>query len=525
MRSGSRHRRPKLARSEGPRASRRPGRLRVLLLFLLLSTTGPLDRPPAAPNFASASPSLASTAAEDRCGPLPAPTGTVIEVESEPELQAALRRMRDIGHDGTILLADGEYRLTNTLHLYGGLERVAIRGASGDRDAVVLTGWGMSNPNHANVPHGILVSDAQEVLIADLTIRQVYYHAIQVAGESGAADVTIYNTRLIDAGEQLVKGSSGGPPGPYADRGTVACSWLGYTDRARSDYTNGVDVLAGADWVVRDNDFVRIRAPIGQLAGPAVLFWRNSLRTLVERNRFLECDRAIALGLSSPDVGRARDGEARFDHQDGVIRNNIIHRAPGSSTGDIGISVNHHPRFAILHNTVIQHGSFAPGTIEYRFPTSSGRIAGNLTDGPIWRRDGVLAELNDNQTEALPSWFVDEPAGDLHLRPDAAGAIDQIAPIPEVLDDFDGQARPLGPLADLGADEWGDASAPASPSPSSLPPSLTPTLETPTAPSPTPSPTTPMRPTSAAPSPAPSVTPSPRPILLPWLRSVRPSSG
>ncbi|MCB0217592.1 MAG: hypothetical protein KDH92_13205, partial [Chloroflexi bacterium] len=386
------------------------------------------------------------------CAPLPAPAGRIVRVASEPELQAAVRSLRS---DTTLLLADGEYRLENTLHLRGGLERVAIRGESGDRDRVVLRGRGMRNPDHADVPHGILISDARQVLIADLSIVEVYYHAVQVAGEAGAADVTLYNLRLAEAGEQLVKGSSAGPPGPYADRGLVACSWIGYADRARDDYTNGVDVLAGADWILRDNDFVNIRAPAGQLAGPAVLFWRNSLRTVVERNRFVNCDRAIALGLAAPDPRLARDGEARYDHQNGIIRNNMIYRAAGGPTGDIGISVNHHPGFTILHNTVIQNGSFPQGVIEYRFAESVGRILGNLGDGPIWRRDGASAELADNLDSARPDWFLAAADGDLHLRPGsgAGAAIDAAAPLADLVDDFDGQPRPAHARLEIGADE------------------------------------------------------------------------
>jgi hypothetical protein len=312
----------------------------------------------------------------------------------------------------------------------------------------------MSNAEYGNVPHGILIWDADDVLIADLTIREVYYHAVQVAGEHGPKGTKLYNLRLVDAGEQLVKGSSGSNTGPYADDGEVACSWMGYTDRARSDYTNGVDVLAGADWVVRDNDFVRIRAPQGELAGPAILFWRNSVRTVIERNRFVDCDRAIALGLSSPDVGRSRDGEKVYDHQDGIIRNNFIFRHAGEP-GDIGITVNHHRGFKILNNTVVQNGSFGPGTIEYRFETSSGVIHGNLSDGPIWQRNGASAALSDNVTDASASWFVDAVDGDLHLVAGAERAIDVVALHPDVTDDIDGEARPAGAGVDAGADELG----------------------------------------------------------------------
>lgn len=382
------------------------------------------------------------------CDPLPPPAGTVVQVATEGELQQAVRNLVS---GTTILLADGTYDLTQTLHLQGGLTDVALRGASGDRDAVVLRGRGMSNGNFGNVPHGVLVGDATDVLIADLTIRDVYFHAVQVQGERGASGLRLRNLRLLDAGEQLVKGSTAGPPGPYGDDGVVECSLLEYTDRARSWYTNGVDVLAGAGWIVRDNVFLRIRAPVGELAGPAVLFWRNSLDTVVERNAFIDCDRGVALGLATPD-GNSRDGNTTYDHQGGVVRNNVFYRSAGAPTGDVGISVNFCRDFRILHNTVVQEGSF-PWTIEYRFDVSDGLVANNLTDGPILSRNGATATLSGNVETATPAWFVDQPAADLHLTAGAVGALDAGVPLPEVVDDFDGEARPVGGAPDVGADE------------------------------------------------------------------------
>jgi hypothetical protein len=330
---------------------------------------------------------------------------------------------------------------------------VAIRGATGRAADVVLVGRGMDNSDFGNVPHGILVSDATDVLIADLRIQDVYYHAVQVQGEQGASRVRLHGVELVDAGEQLLKVSTAGPPGPYADDGIVECSLLAYTDRARSWYTNGVDVLAGRGWVIRDNVFSRIRAPVGQLAGPAVLMWRNSVDSLVERNSFLDCDRAVALGLDRPDPAYSRDGETRYDHVGGIVRNNVIWRASGSPTGDVGITVNFAGGFAVVHNTVILNGTFPYGGIEYRWPDSSGVIAGNLLDAPIWRRDGGQARLVANLEGAAAAWFVDAAGADLHL---AAGAppVDAGPDPPAAGDDVDGQSRPAGARADAGADEW-----------------------------------------------------------------------
>lgn len=381
------------------------------------------------------------------CQPLPSPTGTIIQVSTVGELQSAVSNLTS---NSTILIAEGTYNLSNTLIIDGGVSDVTIRGASGNREAVVLRGRGMANASYGNTPHGFLIRKSTRVTIADLTIRDFYYHNVQIQGEQDAQATRLYNLNLVDAGEQLVKVSSGGPPGPYADDGIVECSYLGYTDRARSWYTNGVDVLAGARWIIRDNTFENIRAPQGQLAGPAILMWRNSIDTIIERNLFIECDRAIAIGLSSPDPSRARDGNTQFDHQGGVVRNNIIYR---EGSGDVGISANYARDFKIYHNTVILNNTFPYGAIEYRFNNSSGEISNNLTDAPIWRRDGADAYIVGNVIDAQLNWFVDAQNFDLHLTA-TAPVKDTVQNIPDVFDDFDGDQRPIGTMSDVGADEF-----------------------------------------------------------------------
>jgi hypothetical protein len=393
----------------------------------------------------------AAPAPSVNCPPLPAPSGTIVNVSTVAQLQAAVS---NLASNTTILVADGDYPLTNTLRFRNGVSSVTLRGASGNRDAVVIRGKGMSNGSYGNVPHVVSIEDSADVLIADLTLRDAYYHNIQIHGENGALRPRLYNVRLIDAGEQLVKVSVGpGGDGPYSDGGEVACSLIEYTNRAKSDYTNGVDALAVADWVIRDNVFRRIRAPVGDLAGPAVLMWRNSLNTVVERNQFIECDRAIALGLSAPD-SNSRDGEDVYDHQNGVIRNNFIYQPAGAQTGDVGITVNYSRNYKILHNTVYINDTF-PWAIEYRFSSSSGQIAYNLTDGPIQQRDGAQGTLTGNLTNAAANWFVNAATGDLHLVSTAANAINQAAPLATVTSDYDGLPRPIGAAPDVGADEYG----------------------------------------------------------------------
>jgi hypothetical protein len=428
----------------------------------------------AAASARSATPSAARTAlaatsavGPTTCPPLPPPEGFIVRVDSVAELEIAVRGLVD---DMTILIAPGDYPLTQTLYIDRVVRGARIRGEGDDPSAIVIRGPGMTQRG-GGVAHGFLVGPVEDFEIANLTIRDVPYHAIQLQGENDPRDVRLTHLRLINAGEQFIKVSTAGPSRGTADGGEVACSWIGYEDRAPSDYTNGFDILAGADWLVRDNSFVNIRAPAGQLAGPAVLAWRATHDTVVERNVFLNCDRAIALGLSSPSPTHGRDGDTTYDHVGGIIRNNLVWRDADSITGDIGITVNFARDVRIEHNTVIQNDTFPFGAIEYRFGVTNAVIRNNLSDAPIWRRDDATAELAGNVTDAQANWFVDADAGDLHLRASATGAIDRAVAggagavdpgsAATVADDVDGEARPWGEAADVGADEWRPGGTPA----------------------------------------------------------------
>ena len=71
------------------------------------------------------------------------------------------------------------------------------------------------------------------------------------------------------------------------------------------------------------------------------------------------------------------------------------------------------------------------------------------------RDRGGSAQLDGNLENAPISLFVDGLNGDMHLRPTASLAIDQAGLVSEAIDDIDGDQRPIGTAADIGADEYG----------------------------------------------------------------------
>lgn len=252
----------------------------------------------------------------------------------------------------------------------------------------------MSNGNYGNVPHGIWIGNARNVLIANLTIRDVYYHPIQLDPNAGAQAPHIYNVGMIDAGEQFVKSSARTSGTNGVNNGIVEYSVMEYTTTARSNYTNGVDVHQGANWIVRHNLFRNIRAPAGQLAGPAVLMWNASRDSIIENNLFLNVQYGIALGLN---------GNKADDHLGGTVRNNFFHRN-SSQSGDVAITLNNSANTKVVHNTVILSGTY-PNAIEYRFPaTRRVEIRYNLTDSAIQAMTARVGHKASHPTLGMTSF-------------------------------------------------------------------------------------------------------------------------
>ena len=390
----------------------------------------------------AATPALAAPAR-----PAPAlapPSGTIVHVSTERQLRTAVSAMSS---NRTIVLAPGTYTLTDALYLNGTFTNVGIRGATNNSDDVVLVGAGMKN---AAVPYGIWVGgNVQGVTIANLTIRDVYDHPIIF--NAGTQSPLVHNVHLINAGEQFIKSNPDGAGGGV-NNGIVEYSVIEYVTTSPTDYTNGVDVHTGVNWVVRNNLFKSIRAPQGMLAGPAILMWNASSGSVAEGNTFINCQREIAFGLV----------ERRFnDHTGGIIRNNFIYRdstVGGTGWGDTAIGVGDSPGTQVLHNTILLSGTYST-PIEYRFAGSTGVvISRNLLDGSILARDGATASVSGNVTAAAADMFVNPGIGDLHLKASASTAPGHVTRLGNCLRDWDGDRR--GASTDVGGDEYGSGATP-----------------------------------------------------------------
>jgi hypothetical protein len=430
--------------------------LAVLLILLPIQgfSTPPVFLPEANPNLGEA-----EEQAVNYCPALAAPSGRIVDVYSVAELESAVNNA--ISGD-TIRAADGTYTL-NGVYLRMDAPNVTLRSASGNREAVVLDG------NYQTTE--IVQIVASNVTVADLTLREAYYHPIHVmsGSSSDTLNTLIYNVHIIDPGEQAIK-INPAAAGYYTDNGVIACSHieLTYVGRPyiRNDcYTGGVDAHQSQDWVIRDNLIEGFWCNSG-LAEHAIHLWTTSRDPIIERNILRDNARGVGLGMSTSGTGRTYpdnpcpDASGYVDHYGGIVRNNFIAANDASLFAseygfDCGICLWNACEARLLHNTVYTANSASTfSSIEWRFPNTTAQIINNLVNHQMRERDGASGTLSGNLTDALATWFGSAITGNLHLTAAAANAIDQVSAASGVTTDIDGDPRPQGAASDVGADEY-----------------------------------------------------------------------
>ena len=373
--------------------------------------------------------------------PLPAPQEPILRVKTAEELYEAVESCKA---GTTILLADGVYPLRRTPVLR--TDRVSIRGASGDREKVILDRGGRGGAC-------LMISGADDALVADLTCRNCTRMGVDIKGEADTQRTRIYNVKFHNIWTRGVKGTH--PRLGYEPAGAPA-EWIlkkrptggsiryclfvndrrkpNANDGFRGDYIGGIDMMWLKNWVIADNVFIGIRGRNGGGRG-AIFIWVHSEDVVAERNVIVNCDRGICFG--NPSGGRPHMIR-------GVVRNNFI-------VGGVNkpIEMCRTVDTKVYHNTIYAASADRPRSVHFFQGSRGGECFNNLARGQLDLEAPVRS--GNNVVGDCTGWFVRPGVGDLHLKASARGALGKARPLKQVPEDFDRQKRKAAP--DVGADE------------------------------------------------------------------------
>jgi len=373
---------------------------------------------------------------------LPRPAGHIIEVSS---VQGLIKAVDEVRAGGTILLADGHYLMPHYIELK--TDNVTLRGASGNRESVVIDG--------AKSRDGELVGvrGCSGVTIADLTIQNIQYNGFKINSETNVQGLIIYNCIIHNVWQRGVKGVKA----PKENREAVRpknCRvqyCLFYNDRpkrlsddprdiAGGNYVGGIDVMYAKNWEISDNVFVGIRGSTREGRG-AVFMWFDAQDCVIERNIIIDCDAGICLGNPHRADGISTHCLCC------IVRNNFITRATEG-----GIVPVYTRDCKILNNTIHEPDSRLGRLIRIVFDNDGLLVANNLLSGPKIRNesDSNIRFVN-NLEKDLTDVLANPTQGNLHLTVLAADVIDKAVPLSEITSDIDREPRSAEP--DIGADE------------------------------------------------------------------------
>lgn len=216
-----------------------------------------------------------------------------------------------------------------------------------------------------------------------------------------------------------------------------------------------IDAIGGRRWVIRDNIIADFGKLLGNTISYAAILRGNSRDGVMEGNLVI-CEDAHTegnrLGLSLGGGGTAPDpicegGTCTPEHQNGLIRNNIILRCPD----DFGILLNEASNAGVYHNTLV--GSSG---IRATFPASAVDVRNSLTSGSIQADGGATVTESSNITgislATFDAWFADPNLLDFSLL-DGSSFVDQGEVLADVTDDFCANDRD-DPSPDGGAVEY-----------------------------------------------------------------------
>lgn len=380
--------------------------------------------------------------------PLPLAQGKVIQVFNVNEL---LQAVQQVNPGETIALHDGTYYLPRYIEIR--TDSVTLRGASGDRDAVIIDG---SKSMHNEL---IGFRACADVTVADLTIQNTAWNGFKINSDDNVQRLTIYNCVIRNIWQRGVK-SVIVPEvvrEKYRPKDFRIQYCLFYNDHPKrfsddpsdtgqtfnGNYIGGIDAMYPRGWTISDNVFVNINGRAREGRG-CVFLWHHAEDCIIERNIIIDCDVGIALGNSS-GIG---EGMSSIHATNMIVRNNFITRTPES-----GILADYTKDCMILNNTIYDPENRMRRLIRIVHDNEGLILLNNLCSGP-----GISIETLDsieniqNLIGDFSICFKDPRNGDLHLKEPCPQIVDQGTETDSVSTDIDRHAR--NEKIDIGADEW-----------------------------------------------------------------------
>jgi hypothetical protein len=374
------------------------------------------------------------------------PSGAVVPVATVEDLLHAV----EVARPGqTILLADGHYMLPRYLEIR--TDSLTLRGASGDRHAVVLDG-GQSTAGEL-----LGFSRCRGVTVADLTIQNSKWNGFKINSDANVQELTITNCVIHNIWQRGVKGVVV-PEAVREEFRPKDCRvqyCLFYNDRPKryaddeadtpenfqGNYIGGLDVMFARDWVISDNVFIGIQGRSGEGRG-AIFLWNDSQGCIIERNVIVDCDAGVSLGNPTRAPG------VEVHCSDCIVRNNFVTRAHEN-----GIFAALTRDSQIQHNSIHDPASALQRLIRVIMDNQNLVVANNLLSGPpLQNQSNPRARLVGNLTVPQAGFFIAPAEGDLHLREAADEVVGRAEQAWMTVDDIDGTQRE--PVGDIGADEW-----------------------------------------------------------------------
>lgn len=374
-----------------------------------------------------------------------------ITVTNMEELRAAVGAANP---GDVILMQAGTYRLDSKLNLDrpgSDGSPIVIRAASAQKPVIesnTVEGFKIS------APHWTLENLHFMGVCADDSSCE---HALHIVRE---ADNTTVRSCVFQNFNAQIKGNgepeSDGGPYVYPDDVLIEGSeFFNDAPRQTGNPVTPIDIVGGRRWVVRAN-FIHDHAKGGGNNISYAAFFKGNSRDGIFEQNLIACELMhtgqIRLGLSLGGGGTGpdpicEDGTCNPEHQNGILRNNLIVNCPT----DVGIYLNEATNTRIEHNTL-----YNTTGIDVRFDTSSATLVNNLLDGKIRTRNGGTitsdeGNLQQVQLGQLTGWFTAPGMLDFSLV-DGAMLVDKGSMATQVTDDYCGNTR-QAPF-DVGAIEY-----------------------------------------------------------------------